>query len=159
MLLSNRSLAWWGGQIFVGFYAVLLKSVLETSPPYAWIGVCLCLVLYLRLWLLHVACLLFHCKTAALHLATCMTPTPLSAWSAECIYCASRKKWNRCWRFLLFVFFFSRPFFSWQFFIMLLIIFLLELTVVILFFVYTDKVSQILHFSFPFSKFLCPFSL
>lgn len=51
------------------------------------------------------------------------------------------------------------PFFSWQFFIMLLIIFLLELTVVILFFVYTDKVSQILHFSFPFSKFICPFSL
>lgn len=40
---------------------------------------------------------------------------------------------------------------------MLLIVFLLELTVVILFFVYTDKVSQILHFSFLSSPFLSPF--
>lgn len=41
-----------------------------------------------------------------------------------------------------FCFFPTHPLFSWQFFIMLLIIFVLELTVVILFFVYTDKVCQ-----------------
>ncbi|TFK01183.1 E3 ubiquitin-protein ligase parkin-like [Platysternon megacephalum] len=40
-----------------------------------------------------------------------------------------------------------------SFFIMLLIIFLLELTIVILFFVYTDKVSQIFLSSFSFSNF------
>lgn len=38
---------------------------------------------------------------AALYPAACMTPTPHSAWSAECTYCASKKSWNRCWWLLL----------------------------------------------------------